>query len=244
MNIIETMNTMYDQFTKTEKRITDYMVNHIDIVSRSSASDLSNLTGFSPASLTRFVKKLGFENYSQFIYQVQRDMSKDSNEKMDAASMYFEIFKEMDYRCGREQIQKICSYFKNADMIYITGFHISKTIAVSYTDHISTLRYHAKALAYDKAFKMDSYVTNKDLVIIISAYSDIYKEYVKNLWNLESRPKIMLITMSQKHTLAHLADEVVILPSSASIGSSRYTDQTIVYQYFLLKLLNELEEKA
>lgn len=246
MNVVDMMRSMDPQFTKTEKKIAEYMLAHPEVVARDDAAVVAKQSGFSPSSLTRFVQKLGFSNYRQYQFQYQRDYtSGDEARKMDMPAFYCEVFREMDRRFPKEEMRKICSWLEKADRVFITGYHVSRVPATHLNMMLQVMRYTTSLVPNDEAFKLDAFARRNDLVVIISAHSGVYKDVVKALEKMgDERPRILLISLDPKHPLKTKADYFVVLPDGTAIGSSHYAEYALVYEYFFTKLMKELEAKA
>lgn len=69
MDIAQKIKAM--SLTKTEKRIADYILDHIDMLGLKTITELAGEIGVSDTSIIRFLRSLGFSGYSDF----KREMS-------------------------------------------------------------------------------------------------------------------------------------------------------------------------
>lgn len=65
-NIISTMLFEYDQFTKSEKKIADYVLEHLNEAQHSSITDLSAACGVSVSTVSNFCRRLKLSNFNEF----------------------------------------------------------------------------------------------------------------------------------------------------------------------------------
>lgn len=69
MNIVEELSKKI-KLTETEKEILEYMVENLDALLKLSSRKLAEKTYTSPTTIVRFVKKLGYQNYNDFKYNI------------------------------------------------------------------------------------------------------------------------------------------------------------------------------
>ena len=72
MNPFEKMELKKETFTKKEMIIYDLLHNDLEIILRSSATDLSKDYHVSQATITRFCQKLGYDGFNEFKFDVFR----------------------------------------------------------------------------------------------------------------------------------------------------------------------------
>lgn len=65
MSSITRINNLKNDFTLSERKIADFIVNNADMVYNLATSELANLTNTSPASIIRFSQKLGYEGFKE-----------------------------------------------------------------------------------------------------------------------------------------------------------------------------------
>ena len=65
-DITEDIKEKYDQFTKSQKLIADYITANIEKAAYMTAGNLSAKIGISEATMVRFASVLGFDGYPAF----------------------------------------------------------------------------------------------------------------------------------------------------------------------------------
>lgn len=98
------IKNLRDEFTKSEEKIADYIIEYTDEVYHMTSEELAKATKTSPASIIRFSKKLGYEGFQEFKIAIAKD-SIDNGAVEDDKSME-EITTHDDVR---EIIEKISS---------------------------------------------------------------------------------------------------------------------------------------
>lgn len=246
MGLFDKMKSMETNYTKTEKQIYAYIMNNMDIAVRDNLLSISELSGFSAASLTRYAKKLGFSGYDEFKYELQRDNLRtiSDNEEKQLSDQYAKAFKEVEKRYPDKELEKLAKVLYNANHIFVTGFHNSSIPAKQFTFRLEELRYTTSFLPYDEAFKLDAFARSNDVLIIYSVHSAIYRELVKNLRAMgEKAPTIILFCTDPKHVLKTKVDYSYVMPDEHTIGYDHCLDPTIIYTYFNNLLIHVLDAK-
>ena len=65
-DIVTEIRENYDLFSKSHKKLADYILDNPGDVAFLSINELSQATGISPATITRFTYKLNFQGYNEF----------------------------------------------------------------------------------------------------------------------------------------------------------------------------------
>ncbi|MBW2619570.1 MAG: MurR/RpiR family transcriptional regulator, partial [Deltaproteobacteria bacterium] len=63
MNVVQMINSRYDQMNSTNKNIADFILQNLEKATFYTLSDISREIGFSDATLIRFAKELGYSGY-------------------------------------------------------------------------------------------------------------------------------------------------------------------------------------
>ena len=71
MNPIERIPSVYDSLSKTQRRIADLLMSQKESVCFMSLNELSSAANVTPVTFMKFIKKLGYENYSDFKREYQ-----------------------------------------------------------------------------------------------------------------------------------------------------------------------------
>lgn len=80
-----TIQAYYEGLTKNDKKIADYVLNHGQEVHDLTIEELAKACATSIASVSRFVKKIGYSNYREFLMDLPR-----------ISSTYGDVFSEVD----------------------------------------------------------------------------------------------------------------------------------------------------
>ncbi|TDO84604.1 RpiR family transcriptional regulator [Halanaerobium saccharolyticum] len=81
MKVILKIKAMFKDFTATEKKIADYILNNKEEVSQLSVKELAQAAASSPASVVRFSKKIGYQGFQDFKIALIKDLQEVENEE-------------------------------------------------------------------------------------------------------------------------------------------------------------------
>lgn len=81
-NLLQDIQLNYNQFTKTERKIADFVIGNLNRVLFMSITDLAEASGVADASVYRFCRSVGAKGYQDFKMKLSFSASAD---EMDAA---------------------------------------------------------------------------------------------------------------------------------------------------------------
>lgn len=79
IDIFSSLNTMYNSFTNTEKKLADYILKNRDQVMYMSITDLADKAKVAESSVFRFCKVLHFTGYQEFKIAVAQSLNTDAS---------------------------------------------------------------------------------------------------------------------------------------------------------------------
>ena len=88
-DITLTIKALYETYSGSERQLADYVLEHRDRIPLKSVYDLADDTGVSTATVSRFVKKLGFPAFKDFKVALARSSGGRGSE-------FYEILEEKD----------------------------------------------------------------------------------------------------------------------------------------------------
>ncbi len=117
------IRSSYQSFSKTQKRIANYILNHRETVLQSSITVLAKKIGTNPATITRFCQALRYKGFNELKFFMENDLILSNN-------IPVEITKEDSISAG---IQKLLSYniqSLNDTMLLMDEKEIKKAISL------------------------------------------------------------------------------------------------------------------
>lgn len=234
MKIVEELSKKI-KLTETEKEILEYMVENLDSLTSLSSRELARKTYTSPTTIVRFVKKLGYQNYNDFKYNIISKL-KNRNEESQITShedaltvlnkvekIQIEAMHEFKNKISLETFQKVideCSKYQYIDIIANDCNSILGKYAMHYFTSLGKIVqvYHEK----DQQIYASMNLPSDHLIFIISKYA--LNETLLNCALTLKRRHIttIAITNHQENSLFKRCDYVI--PVSFYTNKDRFDE--------------------
>lgn len=143
--VTKLINENYSTFSKGQKKIADYVLNHFDKAAFITAAKLGEKVGVSESTVVRFAAQLGFAKYSKFqnalqdmvrtkLTSVQRievanDRIGDKDILSNVLNRDIQMIKSTMDIINNEEFEKAVDAIVNAKKIYILGIRSSSALA-------------------------------------------------------------------------------------------------------------------
>lgn len=125
MNIIATIESRYNQLTKKEKKIAEYIVAHPQTISNLSIEDLSDRLNVATATITRFVKKIDCRNFVDLKLRLREISSSEIGDDEHLFSQihnyYSRVLQGTTHLIDEADIQQMVDQILSAERIIING---------------------------------------------------------------------------------------------------------------------------
>lgn len=245
MNIFDLMDSKTTSFSKTDRDIYESIKKFPKQFAYNSITDLSNQSGFTKPSLTRFAKKLGFNGFVEFQFQFSKDFQDISRHpKRTLAQSYSLILNQTEETVSQEQLSRIKDIFFQAQHIYLSGANLCRLVAQE-LDIINRLTNIDVNIIFPGIDNMPLKYKKNDVLMIYSVINGQTHARILKQIRLDphNAPYLILVTTNSKHPLRHHFDEIVVLPSShlSDMNISAISD-TFAFLMFNELLLQELKK--
>lgn len=265
-NLLTEIQLTYNQYTKTEKKIADYILKNPSDVLFMSITELADVCQVAEASVHRFCRKVGAKGYQEFkmklslslsggeVKEPEGGMEEDESETNMFSRIlqyHLDAIRETNALLKPEVVDQTVDLMINASTIQFFGIGDSLLTAeeaaykfIRITPKVRTISDpHIQAMVASMA-------TPQDLLFFIS-YSGSTKDnvYVAKIAH-EVGAKIVVITRFLKSPLTEYADAVLICGSKegplegGSMGAkmSQLHIIDILFQYYYAKTRRESGE--
>lgn len=264
MEVLPKIRKEYADLSKANKKIADYFLQHASEVIRQTASEISKAAGVSPASVVRFVKKIGFSGLDEIKVQLAADQafagknsvidpivsSEDSLEELcgKVETLMKETAEDVFSTVDKALLSKAISHVKTAGTIYLFGIGASSLVAYDLFHKFNRAGKRA-SYVFDVhiGLEMLSYATQEDVVIAVS-YSGHTKEILLACqYAKERNVHLIVITRNNGEKIRAMADEILLVPSNEHllrVGaiSSLYSSMIVGTVLYLGVIQEHLEE--
>ena len=226
MSVISKMKEMQSELTAKEKKISKYILQHLDKIVYMNTYQIADKCKVSQASVVRFAKKLGYSGFPEFKISFGRDMGRrDVEEKINfiyediqETDELDDLIKKIVYANSNiiqdtysildtNTVKEAVEIIKNARKIFILGAGYSGIVAKDFHYKLGELGMNSICEAdYHIQLASISTLNESDVVFVISQGGktvDIYnlvKEAKKR------KAKIISVTQMSSNPIRDLAD--------------------------------------
>lgn len=255
-NIILQIHSAYNQLTKAEKKVADYVLQNKNEVLYMSITDLADSCKVGDTSVYRFCRTMGLEGYQEFKMKLSISLSEQEsgvsvNEPKEEETLasrimdsHINAIKESYQLLDRKNLARLVDMMEEAQRVFFFG--IGDSLLTAEEARNKFLRITAKVSCITDPHMQSmaaSLTTEKDLIIIVS-YSGSTKDniHVAKVAK-EAGAKIASITHFKKSPLTAYSDVILLCGSeeapleggsmSAKIGQLYLID--LLYQEYYAK---------
>lgn len=255
-DILTHIQLSYNQLTRTEKKIADYVLGHTDQVLLMSISDLADACGAADASVHRFCRRMGAGGYQEFKMKLSLSLPADDRRGREEDPRYMGLEQSLDGLLAAsisalketrkladfQAIEKTVDMMEAARRIYFFGVGDSLLSAQAARNKFLRITGKAECLQDPHMQAMAaSMVTGEDLIVFFS-YSGSTKDniHVARIARA-SGAKIVAITRYLKSPLTAFTDEILLCGSDegpfegGSMGvkmSQLYLIDLLFFEYY------------
>ena len=214
-SIIPHIESIYNNFTDTEKLIADFFISNQD-QQDFSAVRIAKLLFLSRASLSRFAQKCGFKGYREFIYEYELSLKKKDEKsfrlKDEVLKTYQQLLDRSYTLMDKEKIEAVVKFMLETKKIYIYGIGSSGVVAQEFKLRFMRLGFNVEAVSDEHIMRMNWVVTDKESLVIGLSVSGRTKVVTKALQDAGKKgAKTVLITSNNDFSFREYCDEVLLI---------------------------------
>lgn len=247
MNPIELINLHQKEYTKSEEKIKNYILDNLDIISSFPIVEVSSFIGVSKSALLRFCKKIGYDGYSEFKYEVSRmlisgvtnDDSLKSNE--DIIKIYQMTIDKIPDFISNDSILTFISHILNANKLKIYGIHETGLSAQYFSFRLAALGIDSEVITLPSVIHEKANFSKSDdlnIFLSLSATSDCIVDAVNT--SAKKKASTVLITQNNKSHLLKQCDDYILIPSLNFEKNRLFLDSQIIIFLCINLIINQL----
>ncbi|MGX7244429.1 MurR/RpiR family transcriptional regulator [Enterococcus quebecensis] len=185
----------------------NYIFRNLETIFTLSAREIAAQIPCSPSTVTRFVRKCGFDSYHDFQRYVKNEVSKVAGQGMtDTISLEGIFVNQVFAENVLEQVEMVSELLQQSSFIYCVGMGSSGVMANYAARKFNTIGYKAMHSNEPYAPFLSTQMKEGDSVIIIFSTSGETAEIIELVRLLKSTSKhIISITNTHDNTLAKLS---------------------------------------
>ncbi len=248
------------RLTPSEVKIADFLARHYPEIAFESATTISQKTGVSKATVVRFIARLGYDSYAQFLQHIRDDLvvsqelpvgrytlikKQDSSKTKDLLGLSLNAImknlQEFHAQIKTESFMNIARLMiETPGSLYITGQRSSYALAHLFHGLMRRLRPRTFLLGGDSATIPDALVDVKkgDVLFAIFRYPYAKTTYEVAKYFVDQKAFVILLTDSSFSPLYHTADHQLVVPIDESSLFHRFTAATAILESLALAALH------
>jgi len=238
LDIIFEIQQKYANFSDKEKAIADYIVSQPDSIKNINITELAKLIGTSSATITRFSKKIGCENFVEMKMQLNSLISETESQNTGIFSNVYQHYQEVIEKTNtlteKEMIFNIVQSIKQAQKIYIYGVGSSGLSASEMMQRLLRMGFNVHCISDPHMMIINSSITSpQDLVIGLSLSGET-KEVVDALRIAKKNgAQTACITSFDTSPIIHYSDLILKVYNTRFLGQKKFINSQFSTMYLL-----------
>lgn len=202
VNIQQVIQNKYPNLSSKEKDIARFLLSNNKNIMNINISKLADLTYTSPATITRFSKKIGCDNFVDLkikLHSTDKLEVEEKKEKQSVFEYYSDVINQTEEITDIKDIEAVIQLIKEARKIFVLGVGSSGLTAMEFSQRLLRMGLNSTGISDSHLMLITSSIVRKgDLVIGISTSGET-KEVIDALeLAKKNEANILGITCFQK----------------------------------------------
>ena len=250
MDLLNIIKLHHDDFSKTELKVYEYVINHPETIETYTISKIADVSGTSTSAVLRFCQVLGFKGYKDFRFEMVKYLHENIKEQ-DSGDLWNQYINEyikminQFQNIDRDLIEQLIVDLKQNKKIYLFGIHYSSLPCRQLKAGLQDLGIMTFAgYDYMESAHLVNTVNEDDVIIFfsVSGAKNNFKRFLTPLIN-NLPSKSYLITMNPNSQLVELFNNVITIPGYTLTNQS-VIDCEAFFLVFVEIVLNLLHHHA
>ncbi|PYZ92742.1 hypothetical protein CR194_13895 [Salipaludibacillus keqinensis] len=207
--------------TKSEQKVADFVLNHLDEVMYLSVTDLADKAEVGETTVLRFCRKIGFKGYQEFKFSLAKDISAQSHETKNETkeesfidsitSHIIQAVQETKAMVDENSLNEGLSMLLKARSIHIFGVGTSGITALDAKSRFLRTGHSVEAITDSHFQAMTAATVRSEDVVIGLSVSGSTKDTIDSLQIAKKNgAKVIAITHHARSPITKLADIVLL----------------------------------
>ncbi|KAF0393445.1 SIS domain-containing protein [Pediococcus pentosaceus] len=240
MNIIDVVEQKYPSLSRQERKIALKVIQHPADVKKMNINTLSKKAEVSTATVTRFVKKMGYPDFSQFKLGLAEATS-NITENVDNAPLpdqvtdfYNQMITGTWKRINQKTLNQVAMLIKNAPRVFIFGLGSSGYNAQELSQRLMRMGINAFAPSDSHTMYISSSIMQKDDLLIVLSVSGKSNEVNEAVAVAKQHQlKIVSITAFDDSPLAEMSDYQLSVQYSEFVDNTQFINSQLGVVYII-----------
>ncbi len=221
-SIIPLMETLYSNFTNTERVVADFFINN-NMKQDFSAESISSKLFVSNASLSRFAKKCGFKGYREFIYRYEQTFNEELQNvgklKKKVLNTYQKLLDKSYTLTDEAQLKRVSEMLVKYKKVYVYGIGSSGIVAMEFKIRFMRLGLNVESVVDAHIMQMNSVLVDEDTLVIGFTVSGKTKIVIDSLKAAKKRKaKTIIVTSNNDFRLNDFCDEIILIAVTKNLA--------------------------
>lgn len=207
-----------------------FIRNNIEKISKYNTTELAKYSFTSQSTVSRFIKKLGYLNYSEFkdaVNEYLYDTLNFDDRRRLSTPLWIGIFQLLDYQINQDEIRKLSYTIKNYQNIYVTGLNFSCIMAEYFQACCHVFRKNINVLLEDEIIKE---LNKQDLLIVLTGSGNYFlkeRGVVSRIKKCEAYKIMISVEMIEK-SISDKFDRVLSLNLKVGDKNNHYVMMALI----------------
>ena len=200
------------QLSESESVVIEYINQHQKSVPALSISELSELAFVSTATISRAVRKCGFESFTEMKFRLSQEMQESHTYTLNdiLSKSYNECIRTIE-NISTESMLKIVDYLRSTKRVYLLALGLTSLVAEEFEFQLQCQHFSVCTISDAEIIhRLDKVVQSDDLVIILSVKNTSPDLYTGACLAKKSGAKLVVLCCKKGTILEEVADISVI----------------------------------
>lgn len=248
MDVLMKIQKEYLSLASQEKKVADFILRYSATINNMNIKELAQQTATSPATITRFVKRIGLSSYTDMKIQLQ---SADSTDPIDPTGSiiddvfqyYQNVIKNTQRLIHLDQVEAFVHLITLAPKVIIIGASNSGVTADIF--RVRLMRMGIEAIAYSDPMwmVMNAGISNPDDLYIVLSNSGTTSCVLEAIRRAKMRGcKIISITSYSENPIADRSDLALHVYNTRFVNNEKFANSQFSIVYLIDVLTTYLLE--
>lgn len=240
MELIQKIQQEYPSFSHKEKLIADYLLQNATEIKNINIADLAELTESSPATITRFSKKVGVENFVDLKMKINSHVGETNEQESELLianeilKYYSEVIEETNKLTNKKYLEEVIKLISSANRIYILGIGNSGLTAKEFSYRLLRMGLTSSAILDSHIMLMQGAILDeKDLIIAVSSSGETAEIIASLELAKNNKVKIVALTSFINSSIAKISDVTLLSYYSKFINNERFVNSQFALIYII-----------
>ena len=250
MNPLIAIQKNYLNFSKNEKVIANYILQNSPQINNMKITELARHTSTSISTITRFVKKIGCQSYSDMKVSIGHHLINTVPKQKDdilseVFTFYQTVIKNTQQMIDQSLIKQFIALLKKQDHIIVIGSSSSGVSAATFGLRLMRMGFDAQSFSDPNWMEMRASIANSNDLFLAVSNSGTTDCIVKTLTLAQKhRAKIVSITSYLENPVAQLSDLIFHVYNPRFANNEKFINSQFSNMYLIDILTSCLQEEA